>query len=368
MKSWKSTARTNTAMIGAASATLVLLAQACSSGSSGGTSPENDSGGVPDSTSGIDSGLAEASTPLDSGSGNVDSGSGVEDSGSVVDSSTPVDSGTADSGTIVDSSTAVEAEAAAPWSPTTLGSSLVLWLKPSGVHTATCPQNSAANCVSAWEDSSGSGLVATPVVSADPPSASNLDCPYITSTSPCVSFGGTTYGGLQIASTTPSPLDLTGGYAILAIASAQSGATTPVAGGIYNRQNGTGAFAGASLWMPYVGSSAYTASQGFPATQVEYVSNGFAIWQTNLVDNRYHLFVASYDGNTALSIQVDNGAAVTATVPVTTISAKGQPAFVGGNSGQTFYGHIAEVLVINGPISSANLSAAYTYYSNLYGI
>ncbi len=44
MKSCKSTARTNNAMIGAASATLVLLAQACSSGSSGGTSPENDSG------------------------------------------------------------------------------------------------------------------------------------------------------------------------------------------------------------------------------------------------------------------------------------------------------------------------------------
>jgi hypothetical protein len=343
-------------MIGAASATLVLLAQACSSGSSGGTSPENDSGGAPDSTSGIDSGVAETSTPLDSGTG-ADSGVGTVDSGSV-----------ADSGTIADSGALVEAEAAAPWSPTTLGSSLVLWLKPSGVHAGTCPQNSAANCVTAWEDSSGSGLVATPVVPADPPAASNLDCPFITSTSPCVSFGGTTYGGLQIASTTPSPLDLTGGYAILAIASAQSGATTPGAGGIYNRQIGTGAFPGASLWMPYIGSSAYTASQGFPATQVEYTSNGFAIWQTNLIDNHYHLFVASYDGNTALSIQVDNGTPISAVVPVTTISATGQPAFIGGNSGQTFYGRIAEVLVINGPISSANVTAAYTYYSSLYGI
>jgi hypothetical protein len=278
----------------------------------------------------------------------VDSGGSKPDSGSL-----------ADSGTTIDGST--------PWSPTSLGSSLVLWLKPSGVHTGSCPQQAGAQCVTVWDDSSGNGLQAKPVVTGNPPAASTLDCPSTTSSSPCVSFNVPNYQGLQIASAASSPLDLTGGYAILAIASAVGGASSPVAGGIYTRQANTTGYPGATLWMPYL-SSAYAATQGFPGSQIEDTSGDIAVWQHNMVDSTYHLFVGNYDGSSVLSIQVDNGTPVVSSVPAINISGAGQTAFIGGQTGQTFYGHMAELLVINGPISTANLASAYAYYSALYGI
>ncbi len=156
-------------------------------------------------------------------------------------------------------------------------------------------------------------------------------------------------------------------YAILAIAAALAGAATPGAGGLYTRQAAASPFQGATLWLPYVYPGHYTASQGLPASQIDYSGN-LAAWQTNMVDNKYHLFVGNYDGANALSIQVDNGTPTTTIVATTTISATGQPAYVGGQSGQTFYGKMAELLVIKGPISNANLASAYAYYNTLYGI
>ncbi len=220
-----------------------------------------------------------------------------------------------------------------------------------------------------WDDSSGNGNLATPINAAAPPLSASLNCPYITSTSPCVAFSAaSSYDGLQIASTSPSSLDLTGGFSILAVAMAETGAATPAVGGIYTRQATSAGFPGATLWMPYQDTGHYTASQGYPATQIDDLGD-FAIWQANLVDNTFHLYAAVYDGANSLSIRVGmSGAAVTVTVPTTTISATGRPAFVGGQTGQTLNGRLAEVLVISGPISNANYASAYAYYHALYGI
>ena len=308
-------------------------------------------------------------------------GGGTTDSSSRTDSSALHDSGSLDTGVTADARSrdssgethdagSREGGDAQAWSPASLGSALALWLQPSGITTTPCPTNASYSCVGSWADSSPNHHLAVPVNVATPPLMSPTKCntaPVCTLFVPSGNFPGT---GLEIVSTTPSSLDLSGGFTILAVSFSDAAANGITSiGGIYSRQAISSGAPGAALWLPYVSGTTYPASAGLLGGEVA-IPDFVATAAPGTTDfGLLGLYGVVYDGATTLSLVVNGDVAATKTgLPMTTVAAAGRPAYIGGQPGQTFAGSIVELLVIDEPLSAESLSTVYAYYQALYGI
>jgi hypothetical protein len=249
------------------------------------------------------------------------------------------------------------ADATAPWTPASLGSSLVVWLRGDrGVTTSSCGANT---CVSAWADQSTHGNDATVPAGGTAP----LYLPGLYGPG-ALGFDGATTGTASLAVADSASIQLTGGFTIIAVAFPTGSARVSE---LYGKNASTVPYAGPFLAVDYDSAGASPA-QGRAGAQVDFY-NGVASAPGTSFDGALHVFSSVYDGAGQLSLRVDDGTPVVASVaPTDPLTAPGRPAFVGGapSSTQTFAGNVAEVIVVDAAISSADWTSAYAYLKARY--
>ena len=250
---------------------------------------------------------------------------------------------------------------AGPWTPTSLGSALVLWLEgDEGTTTAPCGANT---CVSAWADQSGT----SPPNSAGVGSGGTMPLftPGAFSGHSAITFDGDTTGTASLAIGDAPSLEFTGGYTLVAVAFPATSAS-PHIGALYGKTDSASPFRGPALWVNYANTGIASTSQQ-AATQIDALQWA-ASSETNL-DGKLAAFSAVYDGSGHLDIRVNDDPPTTTVVsPSGPLTAIGRVAYVGGaaNSGQVLAGSIAEVIVVSKPLSATDWSSTYLYLKSKY--
>jgi hypothetical protein len=259
------------------------------------------------------------------------------------------DAGTPDAG----------AEASGPWTPASLGSALVVWLRgDQGVTTTPC---GGSTCVSVWADQSAYGNDAKRAAGGTAPL-------YLAGAygPGAVGFDGATTGTASLAVADSASTELAGAYTIIAVAFS-TGASPAHVGQIYGKTALAQPFAGPFLAVDYDNGGA-TPSQGRVGAQVDFTDDVVSAAGTSL-DGALHVFASVYDGAGHLSVRVDDGPAVTASVnPAGPLTAPGRPAFVGGapNSTETLAGNVAELIVVGAAIDAAGWTNVRSYLKSRY--
>jgi hypothetical protein len=331
---------------------LSWLAGGCSSGSSsitdGGLTdaahPEKD-GARPHADSGHDSGHA-----LDSG--NRDGAGSADASGDTGNPEASVDGGCGPE------------EDAGAWTPTSAGSSLVVWLKSGvGITTAACD---AGTCVQTWQDQSGHGNDAVVSTGGRAPSITSYTCGH-----KGLVFDAA-YTSMRLLNTAlggdaGNSLDFAGNaYTVFFVAESDE---TAQIGCLYSKQAGSpSTYPGASFWLPYANGSDL-ASTGQFGTQVD-TSQFIESTETGLSDGTVRLYSARFDG-TNLAIRVDSDDPGTRTVTVTPDFARNTTnAWFGGApaSGQIFGGNVLEVVFISTNLSDTDWTSATSYFVARFGL
>jgi hypothetical protein len=354
---------------------ILVVAQACSSSSS---SSGGDAGGSPDGTTGHDASSGSEGGPgeaaSEGGQGDALAETGPEEAAS--EAATPegsveasTDAPEMDAPVEATLDAPVEAaldapadvtpdatEAAAPWTPTSLGSALVLWLNgDKGTTTTPC---GAFTCLTAWADQSTFGNNAAVATGGTSPTFGQVSY----NGHPAATFDGNSTGTASLAIADATSLQFTTGYTLMVVAY-QNMAGAPHIGALYGKTNAASPYAGTFLAVDFL-----TPSTGAAGTQVDIFHN-LASAQTGL-DGALHVYLASYDpGSGNLTIAIDDNVPRVTAVPATNVTAPGVDAYIGGrpNSSQVVGGSIVEVVAGNVPFTNAQLTSAYPYFKAKYG-
>jgi hypothetical protein len=247
-------------------------------------------------------------------------------------------------------------EAAAPWSPASLGSAMVLWLDgDQGVSTAAC---GPARCIQSWADQSSHGNDAFVAAGGTAPTlAQGVFHGHSGAT-----FDGDAGGTASLGVADGPSIEFTGGFTILVVA-VQNTTTSPHVGALFGKTNPGAPYAGPFLAVDYVVS---TEAAG---TQLD-IDGPVVSSETNL-DGVLRAYTAVYDGASQLSLRVDDDPPTVGTLTAPgPLTAPGTAAYIGGRpgSGQVVAGSIAEVIAMNAPITTSQWTSAWAYVQAKYAL
>jgi hypothetical protein len=241
------------------------------------------------------------------------------------------------------------------WTPARL-SGLALWL--SADHGVTASSNN----VVAWADRSTFGNNATQIVTERQPTlvANGIGA------HPVIRFNGQNM--LQIADSASLQWG-TGDFTIEMVASWKN-ATSAAPGYamlVSKQTSGTG-YPGASLWGNFTVPSLDTVL----GAQID--TSNYARSTTNALNDGVVRVLGGRRVGTTLEVRVGGAAAGNATVGSVDVNAVGFPMYIGGqpNGGTAVYqaldGDVAEIVLVKGPLSAADLAELETYLKTKYGL
>lgn len=365
-------------------AAVVVLGAGCGGGNAFNAGGGDGGGGGNDGSMAADSGSggadAEGSSsgggdaaPHDGGPG-VDSGS-KGDSGSGADSGTVADSGSGgDSGTVADSG---RPDAGGDGGGFTVGGvpGLALWLNASvGVTTG----GSASSKVSAWADQTGNHNNATQSNTNYQPTLVMQGIHSL----PTVHFTVTTgsqgsFGNMMVVADNNASLDWGTGDFLIEVVGDYTNQTTGTsldsAGTFYSKQTygGSGGAplgAGAALYGNFVLSGGVTLpTTGFSgwADQSDYLSSA----TTGYDDGTARLYAVQRSGTT-LSLRLNGVQTDTKTIASVDVTSS-SGARIGASQDANLFalsGDIAEIIAVQGTISSGDLAGIESYLTGKYGL
>lgn len=236
---------------------------------------------------------------------------------------------------------------------------LVLWLDAAtGVTTAQSK-------VSAWADQSGKTNNATQATAAQQPTLVTG----VINNHPVVRFDGSTMA-MEIADTATLQWG-TDDYTIEIVGSWKNAQTAPgilFAKAIYN----IAPYAGALVWANMMGASTSTSLGAANESMTGYYVTGGTM---GLNDGNPRVYGSRRYGGTNLEVRINGASDQAATTSsAVDVSAVGYPVYLGGHPQSTtsviqaLNGDVAEVVVVHGTLTAAQLGQLETYLKTKYGL
>jgi hypothetical protein len=241
------------------------------------------------------------------------------------------------------------------WSPSALGSALVVWLDANQGVTVQ-------NGVTQWADQSGNGNDAQQPAQASRPSQD------FTNGHPVIRFDGLSNQFMVIVdSNTPSLHWGTGDFTVMEVASCT------------NTPSVSDDFGYGALWVktgavpPFYGLGLFANEPVGPSGAIRaQVSGNLRITSSSTTydDGKLH-YVGARRAGTTLEVRAD-GTSATLADALIDVSASGRDVFIGGRGGdlnrQMLKGDIAEIVAIKGTLSDADLVLLEAYLKNKYAL
>jgi hypothetical protein len=275
------------------------------------------------------------------------SGPAPADAGDEGDAAQPADSGTKDSAPTEDSGSDVDAAPA--WSPSQLAG-LSLWLDAQKGVTGTTN-------VTAWADQSGQGNNFSQATAANQPALAAAAINGLNA----LQFTGASDSFLEIEPLSASLTIATGDFAVVEVVAWD------------NVPADTQQIGYACLFVPSPTTGFFANNPGVPnASAYAQLGGAISSTATTLNDAHYH-YVAMRRTGTTLESRADGVGATTTISASANFTTGSIGAFIGGRipsegANQALDGHLAEVVVVNGTLSDADLGTLESYFKTKFAL